>query len=134
MADPIRRRIVQIVAVGENPSSWIIEAIQREFGVTSAAVSHHLRVLRETRFVDVRHDDNMRLYALSEHGIEALHDEVKQLRTLWKQRLGWRLPGDPMFAGVQPYRRLPHAPDDAALPGADGAVAAVGEGASDEDA
>ncbi|MGC5170719.1 hypothetical protein ACLQ2Q_08695 [Microbacterium sp. DT81.1] len=46
MAEPIRRRIVEILAVGEHPSSIIVDVIRFEFSVTSAAVSHHLRVLR----------------------------------------------------------------------------------------
>lgn len=104
MADPIRRRIVQIVAVGEHASTVLIEIIRGEYSVTSAAVSHHLRVLRENDFVDVRYEENRRLYVLSGSGIEALHYEVKELRRLWKQRLGWQLPGDPMQAGVYPYK------------------------------
>ncbi|HWI32345.1 MAG TPA: hypothetical protein VNT50_12745 [Microbacterium sp.] len=103
MAEPIRRRIVEIVAVGEHPSTVIIDAIRQEFTVTSAAVSHHLRVLRENGWVDVRHDENQRLYVLSESGIRSLSRDVKRLRRLWKNRLGWRLPGDPATAGMLPY-------------------------------
>ncbi|MGC5222919.1 ArsR/SmtB family transcription factor [Micromonospora sp. DT81.3] len=79
MAEPIRRRIVEILAVGEHPSSIIVDVIRFEFSVTSAAVSHHLRVLHNTGWVDVRHEETRRLHVLAEDGILSLHRDVKRL-------------------------------------------------------
>ncbi|HEX5859346.1 MAG TPA: metalloregulator ArsR/SmtB family transcription factor [Microbacterium sp.] len=107
MAEPVRRRIVEILAAGEHPSMLVVEVIRHEFSVTSAAVSHHLRVLRETGWVDVRHEENKRFYVLAEDGIQVLRCEVKRLRKLWKNRLGWGLPGDTATAGIHKYEPRP---------------------------
>ena len=47
MAEPIRRRIVEILASGEHTSGEVCESIAAEFGVTRTAASKHLRILRE---------------------------------------------------------------------------------------
>ena len=49
LGDPVRRRILEILAAsGECPAGTVVEAIQREFGISQAGVSQHLKVLRES--------------------------------------------------------------------------------------
>ena len=46
LGDPVRRRILELLASGEQPSGAITEVIREEFGISQPAVSQHLRVLR----------------------------------------------------------------------------------------
>ena len=50
LADPVRRRILELLGPGEMTSGKVVEAIGWEFGITRAAVSQHLKVLRESGF------------------------------------------------------------------------------------
>jgi hypothetical protein len=48
LGDPVRRRILELLAGGEHTSGDIVAVVQREFGITQSAVSQQLRVLRDT--------------------------------------------------------------------------------------
>lgn len=50
LGDPVRRRILELIAGGERPAGAITAAIRAEFGISQPAVSQHLRVLREHGF------------------------------------------------------------------------------------
>ncbi|MEA2186985.1 MAG: hypothetical protein QOK16_1996, partial [Solirubrobacteraceae bacterium] len=54
LGDPVRRRIVELLADGEQAAGEIGAVIQREFTISQPAVSQHLRVLRENGFATVR--------------------------------------------------------------------------------
>jgi hypothetical protein len=56
LSDPVRRRILELLGPGEMASGEVVEAIGSEFGITQAAVSQHLKVLREGGFARVRAD------------------------------------------------------------------------------
>jgi DNA-binding transcriptional ArsR family regulator len=58
IADPIRRRVLELVRDGELPAG----AIAAEFSVSRPAVSRHLRVLREAGRVHERRVGRERLY------------------------------------------------------------------------
>ena len=64
LGDPVRRRILELLADGERSAGEVGEVIQREFGISQPAVSQHLRVLRESGFTTVRADGARRLYAV----------------------------------------------------------------------
>ena len=64
LGDPVRRRILELLADGERSAGEIGEVVQREFGISQPAVSQHLRVLRESGFTTVRPDGTRRLYAV----------------------------------------------------------------------
>ena len=53
LSDPVRRRILELLCRGEMASGEVVEAIGAEFGITQAAVSQHLKVLRESGFARV---------------------------------------------------------------------------------
>ena len=48
LGDPVRRRILELLAQGEHASGEIVEVIQGEFAISQPAVSQHLKVLRES--------------------------------------------------------------------------------------
>ena len=64
LGDPVRRRILELLAGGELAAGEIGAAVQEEFGISQPGVSNHLRVLRENGFATVRADGTRRLYAV----------------------------------------------------------------------
>ena len=64
LGDPVRRRILELLASGEHSSGEIVAIAQREFGISQPAVSQHLRVLRDSGFASVRIDGARRLYTV----------------------------------------------------------------------
>ena len=64
LADPNRRRIVEMLGRGEQASG----EIAAEFAVSPAAISQHLKVLREARLVRVRVEAQRRIYSLDPGG------------------------------------------------------------------
>ncbi|WP_431801543.1 ArsR/SmtB family transcription factor [Microbacterium sp. bgisy203] len=81
MADPVRRRIVEILASGEHTSGNIAEAIGVEFRISRTAVSKHLRILRDAGFVDVVADERWRWYYFTAEGFQHLDDCLDELFT-----------------------------------------------------
>jgi DNA-binding transcriptional ArsR family regulator len=87
LSDPVRRRILELLASGERAAGDVAGAIQAEFGLTQPAVSRHLRVLRESGFASVRSAGTRRLYALDTGGLEDAERWLADLRGQWSQRL-----------------------------------------------
>jgi DNA-binding transcriptional ArsR family regulator len=72
LSDPVRRRILELLGRGEMASGEVVEAIGAEFGITQAAVSQHLKVLRESGFARVRAEAQRRLYSVDAAGLQAV--------------------------------------------------------------
>jgi DNA-binding transcriptional ArsR family regulator len=66
LGDPIRRRILELLADGEQTAGSVTEVIRGEFGISRPAVSQHLRVLRDNGFATVRTDGARRLYTVGD--------------------------------------------------------------------
>lgn len=87
LGDPVRRRILELLADGERPSGAVVETIREEFGITQPAVSQHLRVLRENGFASVRPEGTRRLYSVDPTGMRQVDQWLEQFRGFWQQRL-----------------------------------------------
>ena len=87
LGDPVRRRILELLADGEQSSGALTEVIRAEFGISQPAVSQHLRVLRDSGFATVRPDGARRLYAVDTRPLEEVDAWVGQFRSFWVQRL-----------------------------------------------
>ncbi len=87
LGDPVRRRILELLAEGELASGAIAAVVQAEFGISQPAVSQHLRVLRESGFATVRPERTRRLYAVDAAPFRELDAWLGQFRTFWEQRL-----------------------------------------------
>ncbi|MFC7330081.1 ArsR/SmtB family transcription factor [Marinactinospora rubrisoli] len=87
LADPARRRILELLAEGEQTSGSIASVIRREFGISQPAVSQHLRVLREHGFASVRADGTRRLYAVDSAPLREVDEWLEPFRRFWSQRL-----------------------------------------------
>jgi DNA-binding transcriptional ArsR family regulator len=87
LADPVRRRILEMLGQGEMASGEVVKAIGAEFGITQAAVSQHLKVLRGTGFAKVRAVAQRRLYSVDAAGFQAVDEWVAQFRGFWEPKL-----------------------------------------------
>ncbi|WP_395244732.1 ArsR/SmtB family transcription factor [Agromyces sp. MMS24-K17] len=95
LAEPVRRRIVEVLAVGEHPVGIVNDVIAMEFKVSRSAVSHHLRILRNEGVVIVEPDEQTRLYRLDDEFIDRLDQAVADLHLLHDHRYGSRLRHEP---------------------------------------
>jgi DNA-binding transcriptional ArsR family regulator len=87
LGDPVRRRILELLAGGESSAGDVSAAIQAEFGISQAGVSQHLKVLREAGFASVRIDAQRRLYSLAPGPIREVDAWLDRFRLLWAPRL-----------------------------------------------
>lgn len=85
LGDPVRRRILELLAGGELSAGEIGAAVQKEFGITQPAVSQHLRVLRDTGFTTVRAEGTRRLYAVDPAPLRDVADWVERNRRHWEE-------------------------------------------------
>ncbi len=83
LADPTRRRILEMLMDGETAAGRLAEA----FPVSRPAVSRHLRVLRDAGLVRVRADGQRRVYALDPRPLAELDAWLEPYRRLWAERL-----------------------------------------------
>jgi DNA-binding transcriptional ArsR family regulator len=87
LGDPVRRRIVELLADGERAAGEIGTVIRDEFGISQPAVSQHLRVLRENGFATVRASGARRLYAVDAAPLHEVDEWLQPYRRFWNQRL-----------------------------------------------
>ena len=87
LGDPVRRRILELLAEGEQTSGAIAAVIQAEFGISQPAVSQHLRVLRESGFTTVRAEGARRLYAVDSMPLQEVDMWLEPFRRFWNQHL-----------------------------------------------
>jgi len=87
LGDPVRRRVLELLAEGEQSSGAICAVIQAEFAISQPAVSQHLRVLRESGFATVRADGARRLYAVDAAPLHEVDVWLQRFRRFWDQRL-----------------------------------------------
>ncbi len=83
VAEPNRRRILDLLREGERPAGDLVAALD----VGQPTVSRHLRVLREAGLVAVRPDANRRLYRLQPERLVELERWIEPYRRFWGGRL-----------------------------------------------
>lgn len=83
LADPTRRRIVELLAEGERSAGELAAG----FDVSRPAVSRHLRVLREHGLVRSRAEAQRRVYSLDPAPLAELDAWLGRYRSFWAQRL-----------------------------------------------
>ena len=87
LGDPVRRRILELLADGERSAGEIAVVVQREFGISQPGVSQHLRVLRENGFARVRPEGARRLYAVEPAPLQDVDRWLERFRQAWDQHL-----------------------------------------------
>ena len=87
LGDPVRRRILELLAEREHSSGEVAAVIADEFGISQAGISQHLKVLREAGFAQVRPDGTRRVYRLDATPLRDLDDWLDRFRVFWPIRL-----------------------------------------------
>jgi DNA-binding transcriptional ArsR family regulator len=87
LGDPVRRRILELLANGERSAGAIAATIQDEFAITQPAVSQHLKVLRDNGFASVRPDGQRRLYAVNSEPLRDIDQWLDTFRRFWTPHL-----------------------------------------------
>jgi DNA-binding transcriptional ArsR family regulator len=87
LGDPVRRRLLELLADGEQRAGALTEVVQAEFGISQPAVSQHLRVLREAGFATVRPDGARRLYAVEPSALREVDQWLERVRRHWQPAL-----------------------------------------------
>ncbi|GGM08002.1 MULTISPECIES: ArsR/SmtB family transcription factor [Micromonospora] len=83
LGDPVRRRILELLAEGELTAGAVSAAIGREFRISQPAVSQHLRVLRDNGFATVRPEGTRRLYAMNPQPLREIDSWLDSFRRFW---------------------------------------------------
>ena len=87
LGDPVRRRILELLATGDLASGEVVDVISAEFGITQAAVSQHLKVLRDSGFAQVRPEGTRRYYQLDTTPLRDVDDWLARFRVFWTHKL-----------------------------------------------
>ncbi|MET9559181.1 ArsR/SmtB family transcription factor [Streptomyces tauricus] len=87
LGDPVRRRILELLADGEMSSGAVSEIVGEEFGISQPGVSQHLKVLRENGFATVRPEGARRLYAVNADPLRDIDAWLGRFRRFWTPRL-----------------------------------------------
>jgi DNA-binding transcriptional ArsR family regulator len=87
LGDPVRRRILELLADGEKASGGVSAVIQAEFGISQPAVSQHLKVLRDNGFTTVRAEGTRRLYAVRPEPLRDVDAWLDRFRRFWTPHL-----------------------------------------------
>jgi DNA-binding transcriptional ArsR family regulator len=83
IAEPKRRRVLDVLADGERPVNYIVETL----GWRQPQVSKHLGVLRQVGLVDVRREGRQQMYKLNADQLKPIHDWVKTYERFWEHHL-----------------------------------------------
>jgi DNA-binding transcriptional ArsR family regulator len=83
LAEPSRRRILDLLRQGERPVGELVGLM----ALTQPAVSKHLKVLRDAGLVDVRPDAQRRLYRVRTEPLAELDAWLEPYRSMWTERL-----------------------------------------------
>jgi DNA-binding transcriptional ArsR family regulator len=86
LADPHRRRVVEVLRAGPRPAG----EIAREVGLAPPAMSRHLRTLRRSGLVEESHPDfdaRLRVYALKSGAMAELKAWLEETERLWSEQL-----------------------------------------------
>jgi DNA-binding transcriptional ArsR family regulator len=83
LAEPNRRRILDLLRAGERPVGDLVGMLD----ISQPAVSKHLRVLRDAGFVDVRSVAQRRLYRVRTAPLQEIDEWLEPYRLLWRTRL-----------------------------------------------
>ncbi|MGW0181339.1 ArsR/SmtB family transcription factor [Nocardia sp. NPDC003345] len=79
LGDPVRRRILRLVAAGEQTAGGLVEGVRQHTPISQPAVSQHLRTLREAGLVSVRPEGSKRFYGLDPEGVSIAREWLADL-------------------------------------------------------
>ena len=83
LADPTRRRIVEMLARGPLSAG----EIAGRFTISPSAISQHLKVLRAARLVRASVAAQQRIYELDAEGLAEIESWLDSVGPIWRKRL-----------------------------------------------
>ena len=83
LAEPNRRRILDLLRDGERPAGELVDAL----AISQPGVSKHLKLLREAGMVSMRADGQRRLYSLQPGSLAEVEAWLAPYRRSWVDRL-----------------------------------------------
>jgi DNA-binding transcriptional ArsR family regulator len=83
IADPTRRRIVELLAVRDRTAGELV----KEFDMSAPAISQHLNVLRDAGLITTRAEGQSRIQTLHHDGLDELDKWLNKTRAIWSRRL-----------------------------------------------
>jgi DNA-binding transcriptional ArsR family regulator len=83
LADGTRRHLLEQLAAADRPVAELVTGLD----ISQAAVSQHLRILREAGLVTARKQGRHRYYQLRPSALEELRDWLDELEQFWRARL-----------------------------------------------
>ena len=86
LADPHRRRVVDVLSHGPRPAGELARAV----GLAPPAMSRHLRTLRQCGLVAESHpefDARVRIYALRAEQMSELKRWLEEVERMWAEQL-----------------------------------------------
>jgi DNA-binding transcriptional ArsR family regulator len=83
LAEPHRRRIIELVGEGERTAGEIVAALK----ISQPGASKHLRVLREAGLVEARVDAQRRVYRLKPEKLAEVDAWLAPYRRFWVSKL-----------------------------------------------
>jgi DNA-binding transcriptional ArsR family regulator len=81
VAEPNRRRILDLLLKGERSVGDIVRVIQ----ISQPLASKHLRVLRDVHLVNVRSDSRLRYYSINAAGLKPIHTWTGSFDQFWNE-------------------------------------------------
>jgi DNA-binding transcriptional ArsR family regulator len=83
IADPNRRRILELLAEHGQLSAT---DISNEFQITAAAISQHLKALKEAGLVFMEKNAQQRIYRINPDPLQKLEDWAQKMAKVWGER------------------------------------------------
>ena len=83
LAEPNRRRILDVLREGERPAGDLVDALS----ISQPGISKHLKLLREAGLVSMRAEGQRRLYSVKPDGLAELETWLAPYRRAWADRL-----------------------------------------------
>lgn len=83
LGDPTRQHIVEMLADGELSAGEISE----RFDISGAAISQHLKVLKEANIVSVRIEKQKRIYSINPSGLTEINSWIDRINSFWLKKL-----------------------------------------------
>lgn len=87
LAEPTRRSILEFLGTRKQLSATqIYDYINKQTPVTPPAISQHLKILRESKLVDVEKRAQQRIYTLNPRGLMELNLWIRKMTQFWDER------------------------------------------------
>ena len=83
IADPTRRRIIQLLAA----ESLNLNAVAEQFDVSRPAISKHIKILTECGLIVVKQEGRERLCKANLKSLAEVSEWVEQYRIFWTKKL-----------------------------------------------